>query len=176
MNLIFIGFRGTGKSTLGKRVARMLNRSFVDIDAYIEEKEEKRIKEIFDEGGEEWFRELEIKAVEAVCRSDNTVIATGGGAVINGINRENLRRNGFVVLLESDPDVIYLRISRNKARSTQRPALTEKEPMDEIKHLLSSRYEVYHGCADFVLDTSKYSLESASKTIVRLFKRQENSL
>jgi len=176
MNLIFIGFRGTGKSTLGKRVARMLDRRFVDIDVYIEKKEGKQIKEIFEDGGEKRFRELEIEAVEAVCMSDDMVIATGGGAVINEINVKNLKRNGFVVLLESDPDIIYRRISRNKARSTQRPALTERDPADEIKHLLASRYELYHKCADLVLDTSKNSLGSVSKTVVTVFKEKMEGL
>ncbi|MGR3221136.1 MAG: shikimate kinase [Candidatus Anammoxibacter sp.] len=169
MNLIFIGFRGTGKSSVGKIVAKQLSREFVDVDVYIERNANKSIKEIFDEGGEKSFRELEILAIKELCKSDNTVIATGGGSVLNNINVVNMKQNGFVVLLESDPEIIYARLNQDTDRYAQRPGLTEKEPRDEINHLLSVRRELYHKSADLVLDTSLDTIEEVSKKVVNSF-------
>ena len=169
MNLIFIGFRGTGKSSVGKSVAKQLDREFVDVDVYIEKNESKSIKEIFAEGGENSFRKLELHAIEKLCKSDKMVIATGGGAVINDINVTNMKQNGFIVLLESDPEIIYARLNQDTDRYSQRPGLTEKEPRDEIRHLLSIRHELYHKNADLVLDTSSETIEEISKKVVEKF-------
>ena len=169
MNLILIGFRGTGKSTIGNRVAEQLGRKFIDIDGYIEKQEGTSIKKIFAQKGEDRFRELEKMAINEVCALDKLVIATGGGAVLNNENVENMKRNGFVILLESDADTIYERLIKDTDRNSQRPKLTEKNALDEIKHLLSVRYQYYHNSADFVLDTSFDSIENVCEKIVNKF-------
>lgn len=169
MNLILIGFRGTGKSTIGNKVAKQLRLEFVDIDDYIEEKEGASIKEIFAEKGENGFRELEKTAIKEMCLLDKFVIATGGGAVINDENVKNMKKNGFVILLESDPDTIYERLTQDIDRYSQRPKLTEKDARDEIRHLLAVRYRFYHNSADFVLDTSCDSIENICEKIVAVF-------
>lgn len=173
MNLIFIGFRCTGKSSVGKMVAKELKREFVDVDDYIEKKEGKNIEKIFSEDGEDKFRELEKHAIENICKLDKMVIATGGGAVTNDLNTKNMKQNGFIVLLESSPDIIYTRLNQDTARYPQRPKLTEKQPHDEIKHLLSVRHKLYHKNADCVLNTSTDTIETVSRKVVDIFCKKE---
>lgn len=171
MNLIFIGFRGTGKSSAGKLAAKQLGREFVDIDDYIEKNEGKSIEEIFTECGEDGFRALEAVAIEKWCRSDKMVIAAGGGAVINDVNVRNMRQSGFIVLLKSTPEIIYSRLNQDTDRYSQRPRLTEKDPVDEIKHLLAVRHQQYHNSADLVIDTSSEAIEDISKKAVKAFNK-----
>ena len=88
LNLILIGFRGTGKTTIGKMLAQRLGKEFVDADEYLEQKEGKTIKDIFAEGGEKLFREIETHVIAELCRLDDRVVATGGGAILR---EENVR-------------------------------------------------------------------------------------
>lgn len=169
MNLILIGFRCTGKSSVGKAVAKQLGRRFVDIDDYIEAKEGRTIKEIFDKEGEIGFRRLEREAIEELCKMDNMVIATGGGAVMDEENIRNMKRNGYLILLEAWPEVIYSRLMNDAKSYNQRPNLTQKSPFEEIKHLLETRKPFYHNNADLVLDSSKESINSISKKIISIF-------
>lgn len=169
MNLILIGFRCTGKSSVGKAVAKQLGRRFVDIDDYIEEKEGKTIKEIFDKEGEIGFRRLEREAIKELCKMDNMVIATGGGAVMDEENIRNMKRNGYLVLLEAGPEAIYSRLMNDAKSYNQRPNLTPKAPFEEIKHLLEVRKPFYHNNADIVFDSSTESIDRISKKIISIF-------
>lgn len=172
MNLILIGYRGTGKSSVGRLAAELLNRKFVDVDDYIEKKEGKTIKAIFEQGGEGLFRKLEKDAVKALCESDNLVLAPGGGAVMIEENAANLKHNGFVVLLETDAETIHLRLEQDTGRLTQRPDLTDKDPLEEIKHMLEVRKPVYQSAADIKIDTSSTSIEDISKIVAAEFKNR----
>ena len=94
LNIILIGFRGTGKTTIGKMLAQRLGKEFVDADEYLEQKEGKTVKDIFAEGGEKLFREIETQIIAELCLLDNRVVATGGGAILREENVRALKKGG----------------------------------------------------------------------------------
>ena len=115
-NLILIGFMGSGKSTIGKELAKALEMKFVDTDHYIENKEKLKVKEIFILKGEKYFREVEAKYINDISKMNNTVISTGGGVVASDINIKLLKENGFVVYLDCTVECIYKRVSKRDSR------------------------------------------------------------
>ena len=107
MNIVLIGFMGTGKSTIGKLLAKQFKFQFVDVDASIEEQAGKSITQIFHSEGEGYFRKLEAEFAQKLSKEDCQVIATGGGFVLNPQNVAVLKNNGVVVTLSASPGVIY---------------------------------------------------------------------
>jgi shikimate kinase len=116
-NLIITGFSGTGKSLVAKEIARRLNWDFLDTDDEIVRQTGKPIAEIFRQDGEGKFRELEREAIRKACRQGQTVIAIGGGAIVDPQNYELLARTGLIVCLEAKPETIYERLFRQAACS-----------------------------------------------------------
>ena len=167
MNIVLIGFRGTGKSTVGKLLAKRLERDFVDSDKYIESSTGKTIKCIFEENGEEGFRRIEADTIAELSEVDNKVISAGGGAVLKEENVRNLKDNGFLVLLEATPEVIHNRIAQDKKTTQQRPSLTDKKPLDEIKHLIAKREHAYKNAADYTINSSYVSCEDIVTEIIK---------
>ena len=148
-NIVLVGFMGTGKSSVGKALAKKLNKVFVDVDLLIEQKEKKKIQDIFQEKGEAYFRELEKNVIREVSENDNAVITTGGGAVLNVENLDNLKKRGVLVALLASAETIYERVKHSK----HRPLLNNSESMlTEIKNLLQVR-QPYYQKADFSFDT-----------------------
>src|SRR3990170_1292662 len=150
LNIILIGFRGTGKTTIGKMLAQRLGKEFVDADEYLEQKEGKTIKDIFSEGGEKLFREIETQIIAELCRLDNRVVATGGGAILREENVRALRKSGIIILLEADADTIYERIHKNTLVEHRRP--------------------LYDRTADFVINTTSMSAVDAANKIITFIK------
>jgi len=166
MNIVLIGFRGTGKSTVGRLLAKRLERDFIDSDKYIESSTGKTIKIIFEDDGEEGFRKIEAGAIAELSKVDNRVISAGGGAVIKEENINNLKDNGFLVLLEATPEIIHSRIAQDEKTTQQRPSLTDKKPLDEIKHLIEQREHSYKNAADYIINTSYISCEDVVSEII----------
>ncbi|MDR4503865.1 MAG: shikimate kinase [Candidatus Scalindua sp.] len=166
MNIVLIGFRGTGKSTIGKLLASHLKMDFIDTDEYITNSTGKTIKEIFLERGEEGFRTIEAAAVAIVSRMDNQIIAAGGGVILNNKNVVNLKSNGTLILLNATPEVIHNRLSLDKKTADQRPSLTGKEAFEEIRHLIQKRAPLYDNAADHAINTSHKSKEDIVLEIV----------
>lgn len=146
---------GTGKSTVGKRVAESLQFAFVDTDEEIAGRAGMSIPEIFSRHGEERFREMETSVLEDCCRGSHQVISTGGGVVTREVNCSILSRGGYVIWLKANPSVIYNRVKRN----TERPLLKTPDPEKTIRDLLESRESAYAGCADLAIATDELSLE-----------------
>ena len=167
MNIVLIGFRGTGKSTVGNLLAKRLERDFIDSDKYIESSTGKTIKCIFEEDGEEGFRKIETGIIAELSKVDNKVISAGGGAVLKEENVRNLKDNGFLVLLEATPEVIHNRIAQDKKTTQQRPSLTDKKPLDEIKHLIAKREHAYKNAADYTINSSYVSCEDVVNEIIQ---------
>jgi shikimate kinase len=172
MNIVLIGFRGTGKSTVGKLLANRLERDFIDSDKYIEDSTGKTIKHIFEGDGEEGFRKIEADVIAKLSRMDNKIIAVGGGAVLREDNVRNLKDNGFLVLLEATPEIIHNRITQDEKTAQQRPSLTDKKPLDEIKHLLEQRESPYKSAEDYTINTSYAACEDIVNEIMVMIKKQ----
>lgn len=167
MNLVLIGFMGTGKTTVGKRLAQRLNIGFKDTDEEVQRVTGLTIKELFDKYGEIRFRSEEAAAIRRIIREDNQVIATGGGAVLNPENIKALRENGLIFCLEAPPEVIYERVKHKNTR----PLLDEENLMDTIIRLLGERRDLYKN-ADFTLETSQNSAEIIVEEIIRLYTQE----
>ncbi len=162
MNVVLIGFRGTGKTAAGHILARLLGVPFYDTDALIEEKAKAHVHEIFEEIGEEGFRRLEREVIASLPPGPG-VIATGGGAVLLPENVEHLRRGRTVILLQADASTIEKRI-----RDTTRPPLTTMGLRAEIEHLLAVRRDAYVSAADICVDTSARSANEVAIHIKRI--------
>jgi len=168
MNIVLIGFRGTGKSTVGRLLAKRLERDFIDSDKHIEGSTGKTINNIFEDDGEEGFRKIEADVIAELSEEDNKVISAGGGAVLREENVRNLKDNGFLVLLEATPEIINSRIVQDEKTTQQRPSLTDKKPLDEIKHLIAEREPAYKSAADFTINTSYVSCEDIVNEIITI--------
>ncbi len=162
MNIALIGFRGTGKTTAGKKLAKRLKMEFIDLDKKIMKNAGSSIPEIFAISGEKGFRELEKKAVEEVSAGDNLCIACGGGIVLFQQNIDNLKKKSTIILLEAGPEAILSRIRHDR----NRPSLTGKGTMDEIRQLLKERERGYDKAADMRFDTTHYSSEQTVQKII----------
>ena len=161
MKVVLVGFRGTGKTAVGRILADRLEVPFYDTDALIERRMGMRIPEIFRRYGEVEFRILE-REVIASLRDAKGVISTGGGAVSDPANVADLRWHGTVVLLTAAPAVILDRIA-----GSDRPGLTDLSPAEEVQALLAARQEAYIGAADVCIDTGRYTPEEVADLVLQ---------
>ena len=167
-NISLIGFMGTGKSSVGKLLASRLGFSFTDLDAEIEAKCNMTIPEIFDQYGEDYFREKEKETLKELVARKNAVIATGGGAVKDAENLSLLKKSGFVIALTASAEVIYERT----ARIGERPLLdnaTETERKQRIVDMLEERKKFYEQ-ADYAIDTDELSPMQVADDIAKFVK------
>jgi shikimate kinase len=153
MLLTLIGYRATGKTTLARLLAERLGWDWADADAEIEHRAGKSIERIFADEGEPAFRDLEAQVIADLCRRDRLVLAAGGGAPLRPENRRAIREAGKVVWLTARPETILARMAADPATAAQRPSLTGRPPLDEIRHLLEIRTPVYRELADLAVDT-----------------------
>ncbi len=172
MNIVLIGFRGTGKSTVGALLSNRLEKNFIDSDKYIESTTGKTIKRIFEEDGENGFRKIEASVIAKLGKMNNMIIAAGGGAILRNDNVENFKNNGFLVRLDADPEIIHERITKDDKTKLQRPSLTNKKPLDEIKHLIEQRENAYKNAADYTINTSYVSCEEIVNEIVAVVNKE----
>jgi shikimate kinase len=171
MNIVLIGFRCSGKTTLGKALAERLGMTFVDADEFVEQKHHMSIKEIFEKKGESVFRLWECDAIAELSKLDGQVIATGGGAVLRYKNIRNLKRNSVVVGLSVAPDTAFERIQRDSKTRSRRPALTEKDPHTEVREQHQMREPLYRDIADIVVDTTDLPVGQCLDDILERLKR-----
>jgi len=142
MNLVLTGFMGTGKSAVGRRVAERLKAPFVDLDAVIEKKAGVSVGKIFSEQGETVFRQLESQAVEEVASLDRTVIATGGGALLDAKNQERLMANGILICLSAKVGTLLDRLKDDVTR----PLLAGENLEERLARLMKERQSIYAAC------------------------------
>ena len=151
--LFLAGLRGTGKSVVGKLVAKILGIRHVDLDEAISETAGKSIAEIFSDGGERSFRFLESTELIHVCQNGPSVVSLGGGACVEPQNRKVIRAAGKTVWLTGSPEILLQRIEGDSKSESDRPPLTDLFAMEEIQLLQAARHDGYKECADLVLDT-----------------------
>jgi len=169
-SIALIGFMGAGKTAVGKALAKKLNRKFVDLDYLIKHKVGKPIPEIFQQDGEDAFRELEIEVAKEVSRDKNLVIACGGGIVLNKINIDRLREKSIIVYLTASPRILLKRILSGEE---ERPVLKGSDKASEIGELLKFRKPFYERAADIKINTSKLDINSVVEQIIRKLKEDE---
>jgi shikimate kinase len=164
-SIVLIGFMGTGKTAVGKKLAERLGLEFIDLDAVIEQRRGVTISEIFRRHGEPHFRRLEKEALAKVARRNDVVLAAGGGAVLDRENVEKLKKMGPVVHLMAGPGVIEERI----AGQHHRPLMEVEDRRKQIENMLAVRLPFY-AVADLDIDTSRLSVEEAAERIVTRLK------
>ncbi|MFX1255575.1 MAG: shikimate kinase [Promethearchaeota archaeon] len=168
-NIALIGFMGTGKSTIGKLLAKKLDKTFIEIDELIEDQAGKPIFRIFEKNGELEFRKLEIEVTKNVANRNNVVISCGGGIVLNKINIDRLKKNALIILLTASPQTILKRTSND----SKRPLLNTLDRKTQIINLLNSRNPLYKSAADFVIDTTTLSVDEVVNKIVQSFLKEK---
>jgi len=160
--IALIGFMGSGKSTVGRELARKMAYPFVDTDEEIERKAKKSIPEIFEEHGEKYFRRLEEEVLsEIIENNEEMVISTGGGIVLSEGNRRILREKTITILLQAGVEELYNRLKDE----TNRPLLAVENPQEEIKRLLEEREE-YYNTADIKVNTDGLQVAEIVELIV----------
>lgn len=163
MNIVLIGYRGTGKSTVGKIIATRLGRSIVSTDAEIVKRMGQSIPEIVAEHGWDYFRDLESQVCKELAGRDGLVIDTGGGAILRAQNVELLKKTGTLFWLTASVDTIIQRIGRD----TQRPSLTgTKSFVDEIEDVMRERTPQYEAAADHRIATDGRSIMQIADAIL----------
>ena len=152
--LALVGMPGSGKSTVGRHLARQLGLKFVDSDHEIEHAIGGSIRAYFEQQGEDAFRDLEAQTIDRLCRQHGTVLATGGGAVLREPNRAALHGQCQVIYLRSTPEELFRRLRHD----TQRPLLQVKDPLKRLRDLYRERDPLYRETAHFVMETGRPSL------------------
>jgi shikimate kinase len=163
--LFLIGARGTGKSTVGRVLARRLGWSFVDADEHLEAAAGRTIADIFSTEGEAGFRDRESAVLRELAGRTETVIATGGGVILRPENRLQLQ-SGFTVWLQATPEAAFARMQADPSTASRRPNLTSTGGLDELRTLMAIREPLYRETADFALDTANLSPEAAADAIL----------
>lgn len=144
MHIYLIGYRGSGKSTVGRLLAMRLGRAFVDTDDEIEAASNMSIREIFERDGEPGFRDREQRAIELVtARTTPTIVALGGGAVLREANQQLISSSGYCVWMKGSAEHLYQRISGDNSTSQRRPNLSSHGGFDEVVEILAKREPVY---------------------------------
>jgi shikimate kinase len=141
-NLVLVGFSCSGKTTLGRNLARRLRMRFVDSDRFVEDMTGRSIPDIFREDGEAAFRDVEAQAIAQITAERRQVISTGGGAFVNPSNRDALRNGNLVVHLHVRPETVVDRL-RNSRSGRPRPLLDAPDPLGRVIELMEQRMEAY---------------------------------
>jgi len=163
-NIILIGFMGSGKTSVGKVLSQLLKRGFIDMDEEIEKREGRKIKEIFEQNGEEYFRNLETNLLKELSKENDKVISTGGGIIVKKENIELLKNTGTVVFLHTEQEQLI----KNLRNSQNRPLIDVENFEDKVAELLEQREAIYLNTADMIIQTSNKSIENIAEEIKSL--------
>ncbi|PUE45698.1 shikimate kinase [Limnohabitans sp. 2KL-51] len=154
MSIIFVGLPGSGKTTIGRQLARRLGQPFVDSDHEIEHRLGCSIREFFAREGEDSFRNQEQQVIDELTQTHQGVIATGGGAVLREVNRRHMHERGQVIYLRSTPEDVFRRVRHDTAR----PLLQVDDPLSRLRTLFDARDPLYREAAHFVIETGRPSV------------------
>ena len=162
-NIFFIGFMGTGKTTVSDYLSIILNRTKIEIDKYIEEKENMTIIEIFEQYGEKYFRDCETNILNELKKKNNQIISCGGGIILRDKNIDLIKKQGKIVLLTASPQTIYERIKN----SIERPILNNNMNIEFISSLMKNREAKYLKTADIIINTDGKNIRQVSYEIIK---------
>jgi shikimate kinase len=172
MNIVLIGYRGAGKSIVGKQLANRLGMEFIDTDSLLEERHRKRISDIVASHGWDHFRILEKQLIHEISKQDHLVIASGGGVVLDSNNIIALRKRGLLIWLKSEPEVLIKRMGEDPQTTSQRPSLTGKESLEEIEEVLAYRNPLYEWASSVHIDTTTLDIETVVEKILSILKER----
>jgi shikimate kinase len=162
LNVVLVGLPGSGKSTVGRHLARRLSLPFFDSDHVIEQRLGCSIREYFEREGEQRFRDLEAEVIDELTRLPSAVISTGGGSVLRPENRQRLHERGQVVYLRSYPEELYRRLRHD----TKRPLLQVADPLQRLRDLYTERDPLYRETAHHTIETGRPSVNTLVNMIV----------
>lgn len=169
-NIYLVGFMGTGKTTVGKLLAEKLHKEFAELDELIEQKEQRKIADIFSRSGEKYFRQLESDLLKKISVQSNLVVSCGGGLICDNNNAQILRNTGIVFNLEASSTTIYKRTKD----FAHRPLLNVKDPFMHIESLLQQR-KPYYAQAHYTIDTEKKTPEEIVDAIITILKEMKQA-
>ena len=158
-----IGLPGSGKSTVGRQLARRLQLPFLDSDHAIEERLGCSIRDYFEREGEASFRDVEEAVIDELTSLGSGVLSTGGGSVLRPANRQHLRERGHVVYLRSSPDELFRRLRHD----VKRPLLQVADPLGRLRDLYAQRDPLYRETAHFVVETGRPSVSTLVNMIIQ---------
>lgn len=167
-NIFLVGMMGSGKTTIGRLLAKQLNKTFIDCDEEIQKRTGVSVTHIFDVEGEAGFRKRETAVIHELVRLDNIVLATGGGAVLSAENRAELTNNGLVVYLKGSVHDLWHRTRHDR----NRPLLQTADPLAKLKELYRQRDPLYNEVADIVVQSGK---QSAQQLMMKLLQEMEQA-
>jgi shikimate kinase len=154
LTISLIGLPGSGKSTVGRQLARRLQLPFFDSDHVIEEQLGCTIREFFEREGEASFRDVEEAVIDQLTQKSASILSTGGGVVLRPANRLHLRERGHVIYLNSSPEELYRRLRHD----VNRPLLQVPDPLGRLRDLHAVRDPLYRETAHFIIDTGRPSV------------------
>jgi shikimate kinase len=172
-NLVLIGYRATGKTSVGARLAEVLHRPFVDLDQVLVREAGRSVADIVAQGGWAEFRRLEKQLVTRYRDARGQVLATGGGVVLDPDNVEALRENGIIIWLIADPAAIQARLAQDQPRDANRPSLTGGDTIREVAEVAEKRAPLYQAAAQISIDTTHRSVAQVVKLVLAALKPEE---
>ena len=176
MNIVLIGYRGAGKSTVGGRLALRMGNEFVDTDNQVEERQGASIRDIVESHGWDHFRAVEKTVVQENSEKDNLIIASGGGVVLDPENVASLKKNGLIIWLKADREILCQRIDRDSRTVGSRPTLTGKGTMEEFGEVMAVRNPFYERAADAEIDTTGMDLEEVVEALLSIIREKKGGL
>jgi len=177
MHLYLLGYRGSGKSTIGKLIGARLGLPVIDADDEIEQQAGASISELFAREGEAGFRDREQQIIAQIAErasSHPTVVSLGGGAILRDINRQTICHSGHRVWLTASPQTLAARIEADRSTALRRPALSKLSGVAEVVKILEQRIPLYAAVAELEVDTEDASIEQIVEKIVSWWKAQSN--
>ena len=172
MNLVLIGYRAAGKTTVGRRLSAYLRRVFVDSDDMIEKHKGTPIGDIVRCHGWDYFRAIEREIISEVSNYDNLIVSAGGGVVIDPENVKVLKRNGLIIWLKADVEVLLERMVRDLRSAIERPSLTGRGTLKEFKEVLVQRGPLYERASEVQVDTSLLDVDGVVNQVLSIFEER----
>ena len=166
MNLFLIGYRCSGKTTIGKAVAAAIDWRFIDADTMLVRECGKSVKDIVGSEGWDAFRRMERSILKQICTTDRQVVATGGGVVLDPDNVAAMQASGIIIWLSATAETIQQRMLEDKNTGDFRPALTDKGRIKEIEDMLSQRNPYYESASSFSIHTDRVPTNEITRAII----------